>query len=395
MQPIQQKILILDANQRSALAACRSLGVNPNNTIYTADDSTKALAGHSRYSKKYAQHPSPKLNPEAFCDWLKQFVADEKIDIVYPMTEITSQLVLMNKEQLENCNIPFADYDKVMAIADKGKLVKLAKALSIPYPETHFFGNSAQFDDSFVTKYPVVLKPCLSQIWKGDHWLNSTVHIAANESELKQLLQEKEYFLEHEFMLQEFIPGNGAGIFALYNQGEPVTFFAHQRLREKPPQGGVSVLSTSAPLNPQLKDIAEKLLTATGWHGVAMVEFRIADDGTPYLMEINTRFWGSLQLSIDSGVNFPELLLRISQGEVVAPVESYKIGQRLRWVLGDLDSIYIVFKDTRFSLGEKIERLFAFFTPHPFSTRHEVNRLNDMGPAWFELKSYVKSLIGR
>lgn len=107
------------------------------------------------------------------------------------------------------------------------------------------------------------------------------------------------------FTIQSFVKGTGQGVFALFKHGSPVCYFSHRRLREKPPTGGVSVLSESAPLNQQLKESAERLLLSAKWHGVAMVEFRVAEDGTGYLMEVNPRFWGSLQLAIDSGVDFP------------------------------------------------------------------------------------------
>ena len=41
------------------------------------------------------------------------------------------------------------------------------------------------------------------------------------------------------------------------------------------------------------------------------IEFRIdSRDGVPKIMEVNPRFWGSLQLSILSGVDFPYLLYK-------------------------------------------------------------------------------------
>ena len=123
-----------------------------------------------------------------------------------------------------------------------------------------------------------------------------------------------------------------------------------------------------------------------------MVEFRIASDGTPYLMEINTRFWGSLQLAIDAGVDFPALLYRVSSGDRVAPVSDYRIGQRLRWLLGDIDSLYLTLRNQNLSLREKLKRLIEFATPHPLMTRHEINRWHDLGPAWYELKAYWREL---
>ena len=100
----------------------------------------------------------------------------------------------------------------------------------------------------------------------------------------------------------------------------PIAWFAHRRIREKPPSGGVSVLCESVAVDPMLKEYAERLLRAAEYRGVAMVEFRIGTDGRPYLMEVNARFWGSLQLAIDCGVDFPWLYYQMLMGEKVEPV---------------------------------------------------------------------------
>ncbi len=51
-----------------------------------------------------------------------------------------------------------------------------------------------------------------------------------------------------------------------------------------------------------------------------MVEFKAdARTGTPYLMEINGRFWGSLQLAIDAGVDFPAILVAAALGAPIPP----------------------------------------------------------------------------
>ncbi len=58
------------------------------------------------------------------------------------------------------------------------------------------------------------------------------------------------------------------GVFALYDKGKAVAFFAHRRLREKPPQGGVSVLSESVAVDPDLELYARKLLEHVNLHVV-------------------------------------------------------------------------------------------------------------------------------
>ena len=103
-------------------------------------------------------------------------------------------------------------------------------------------------------------------------------------------------------LLQERLVGPGVGVFACYHDGRPVALFSHRRLRERPPWGGVSVLCESAEVDPVAGEHATRLLDGIGWQGVAMVEFkRDLRDGVPKLMEINGRFWGSLQLAIDAG----------------------------------------------------------------------------------------------
>ena len=62
-----------------------------------------------------------------------------------------------------------------------------------------------------------------------------------------------------------------------------------------------------------------------------MVEFKVDPrDNTPKLMEINPRFWGSLPLSIASGVDFPYLLCKMAVDGDITPVLDYKKGVKAR-----------------------------------------------------------------
>jgi predicted ATP-grasp superfamily ATP-dependent carboligase len=387
-------ILVLDANQRSALAVVRSLGRHKHLRVLAADETVEGLAGHSKYCQGYFQCPSPRREPFAFEQWLLEFVTSNGIDWIFPVTEISSQSVLLLHQQLGACRIPFANHQTVLSLANKWGLINLAEKLGVPHPASSYFTNSAALVPDSITQFPVVLKPCLSRLRLAEGWLDTAVHVARNTDELGTLLRERPYFRDHPFMLQEFIPGKGAGIFALYDNGKPITFFAHRRLREKPPSGGVSVLSESVVPEPHMLAMARQLLDAVKWHGVAMVEFRVTPEGKAYLMEVNTRFWGSLQLAVDAGVDFPYWLYQICNGEV-PPRTNYRVGRRLRWLLGDLDSLYLTLSDRQcLSVAQKLRRIWDFLTPHPFSTRHEINRWDDLRPAWYELKTYLRALRG-
>ena len=384
-------VLVLDANQRSALAVTRSLGKSGQFSITTADATAQALAGASRYSKVYLQHPDPSLQPRGFITWAKDVTARQHFDLVMPTTEVTSQLLLSCKDELPAIELPFAPYETVMALSNKISLVELAKSLNIPVPDSQMFKNSAELVGAAVS-YPCVLKPALSHIFTGDDWIHTHVKIIHDEAGLQQELERSSYLRTTPFMLQSFIPGHGGGIFCLYNNGKAEQFFAHERLREKPPEGGVSVLSRSVPVDQELQTSARKLLDSVNWHGVAMVEFRITPEGKPYLMEVNTRFWGSLQLAVDSGVDFPLMLAKAQLGQPVASTNDYRVDQRLRWLLGDVDGLYLYLKG-RQSWMKKFMRVVSFLSIRLRHQKHEVNRLHDLMPAWLEFKQYIRALV--
>jgi CelD/BcsL family acetyltransferase involved in cellulose biosynthesis len=190
-------------------------------------------------------------------------------------------------------------------------------------------------------EFPLVVKPRQSRVRMPAGWLSTSVSYARDAEELRRDLQGRG---AHEFpvMLQECIEGPGVGVFACYHRGRPAALFSHRRIRERPPWGGVSVLSESTALDPMAQDYAVKLLDEIKWHGVAMVEFkRDRRDGVPKLMEINGRFWGSLQLAIDAGVDFPGLLVEGVQAETMPPPQPYRLGVRNRWFWGDADSLLL------------------------------------------------------
>jgi predicted ATP-grasp superfamily ATP-dependent carboligase len=200
-------------------------------------------------------------------------------------------------------------------------------------------------------------------------------------------------------LLQERIVGPGQGVFACFDRGQPIALFSHRRLREKPPSGGVSVLSESVAVPPLAREYALRLLRELGWHGVAMVEFKVdARDGTPRLMEINGRFWGSLQLAVDAGVDFPRLLLEtLGDGPPPVPAE-YRLGVRSRWFWGDVDAtlIRLFGKERRLEreAPSRLRALAQFLTFWQPGLHYENPRLSDLRPFLYETADWLKSNLG-
>ena len=66
-------------------------------------------------------------------------------------------------------------------------------------------------------------------------------------------------------------------------------------------------------------------------------------------MEINPRFWGSLQLAISAGVDFPVLYHQAALGLDVEPILNYPINKYCRW-LWPGDIFHFLSNPNRFDL---------------------------------------------
>jgi predicted ATP-grasp superfamily ATP-dependent carboligase len=387
-----EKVLILDANQRSTLAATRSLG-SKGIPVVVADETKDALAGSSKYSKDIFSYPSPYEFPEDFISTLRDEAIKRNIKLILPMTEITTHHLLKWRHRFEGFIIPFAPFQIFDLLNNKWKLFELARDLGLPTPLTYFINTSEDLSD-IIPKltFPIVIKPYRSRILFNGKWTTTSVKYATSITHLKHIIAKTEYLNTHPFLIQNYIQGEGQGIFTLYKEGAPIVFFAHRRLREKPPSGGVSVLSESYQVDPGLQQITRKILDHVLWHGPAMVEFKVASDGSPYLIEINARFWGSLQLAIYAGVDFPLLVYNLAIGKSLDNINSYKIAIKNRWLMGDLDHLYITlfhkYAMQSDSFSKKCRTLINFLNFFDRDTFFEVNRWDDMKPFVLELKNY-------
>jgi hypothetical protein len=117
-------------------------------------------------------------------------------------------------------------------------------------------------------------------------------------------------------------------------------------------------------------------------------------------MEINGRFWGSLQLAIDAGMNFPRLLFEMAAGEAVNPLDNnYRTGIMSRWLLGDLDHLLMRIFKSADSLNlppnypAKWVCILDFARSFNGATYNEIERFTDMRPALKEWVRYAGNLL--
>ena len=327
------RVFVTDGYWRKTLAAVRALG--RRGVQVTVGESTYlAPALFSRYCHCRVRTPSPVLQPSQYLDFLETYLKRHPHHVLMPMEEDTLLLLARNRERFQNItSLPCAAHHHLLFARDKLKVLRRAEDLDIPIPRTFEIDNMAEAKPlSKQLEYPVVVKPRVGSGSAGVEYVEEPAQLPAALARVFRSGQSP--------LVQERLPSEGVGIGAsfLLDQNHQVrASFIHRRLREYPVQGGPSTLRQSI-IHEQARRDGARLLESLRLVGVGMVEFKIdSRDGTAKLLEVNPRFWGSLALAVNTGVNFPYLLTLMALGLDFPAVHTYRLGHLCRWLLpGDI-----------------------------------------------------------
>ena len=392
----RERVLVLDGQTNQALACVRSLG-RAGYDVVVAATRRRPLAAWSRFSRDRFRLQGETV--AAFAE-LRRWARARGVDVVLPLTERACILCNLEREQWEGAGITVGSApDELLRLAfDKATTVEIARRSGVAVPPTRAPGSLAEARAAAQeVGFPCVVKSRYSNAWDGSRFLADPGTTYVREpGELDAAIQQHRQGDQWP-LIQGFVPGQGKGMFALFDGGRAVAWFAHERLRDVRPSGSGSSLRRSAPLDPRLLGPAERLLSAMTWHGPAMVEFR--DDGVhdPVLMEVNGRFWGSLQLTVSAGADFPQWWVAILRGRTVDRRAGYATGLTVRWLWGDVKRfLYILagapagYPGRYPTIAQGLRELFG---RQPPGTRSEAWQPDDRWPALGEWVQGVAELL--
>ena len=377
-------VLVTDGDARAALAVARSL-VARGHQVHVVASRSRSLAGVSRGVREHVVTPDPMAAPSAYAAAVVDLAREIRASVLLPVTDAAATAILDRPHPaLSTCRVPLPPFAAFHQASDKAALLPLAEAAGFAVPESILIAAPAEAPPDVLNRLtPGVLKPHRS-IGMAEGALRRYgvvpyVTAAAGAALLRAMPPGA-----FPVLAQRRIEGPGVGFFALRWEGRLVATFAHRRVREVPPSGGVSVCRESIAMPPALRAAGERLLAALSWEGVAMVECKhdLASDRY-YVIEINPRFWGSLQLAVDAGVDFPSLLIDCALGATPPPVTDYRVGLRTRWGWGELDYVYLraKFRPVGASVvGALLSALAEVVRWSPRRDRVEIFRLRDPLP---------------
>ncbi len=313
------RVIVTHSRGWHALAMVRSLG-RQGVDVYCGEEAPFAPCFFSKYCQGSFQHPSVGGDPEAFVDFMVDKVKELKPEdpnepfVLMPVHKET-WLIAEHRERFEGLvDIPLTSHANMARTHDKGKLALLADELGITIPPTRQFHD---LDDLYRAipdmTFPVFLKVREGAAGVGLKKCDTAEDLTSSFREFVDGfgLEPAEYPL-----VQDFIKGEDYCVSALFDGGRRVAMMTYHNVRVFPRGTGAGALRETVPL-PEAEASAEKMLQHLQWHGMAQLDYRVGEDGTAYLIELNPRFFGGLPQAIASGADYPWLLYRMACGEQI------------------------------------------------------------------------------
>jgi predicted ATP-grasp superfamily ATP-dependent carboligase len=302
---MKARILVTDGTHKNALSLIRDLGNEFDIDVLSHKPKWRTLCASSKHVKETLEVPSPEdLGP--YSDRILEILATGDYDFFIPVG-LQSYLASARKRdeiaRLSRCLLPSVEGMRIAA--NKDLTMTFARDIGIPIPKTVVLKDAS--DLNLVPDFPVVIKSSDSA--------GRCVRYCNNRQELEDNFSKLLRTSKTRVIAQEYVQGFGCGFYGIYKNGVLLDFFLHRRLIEFPLTGGPSAVAESY-FDQGLFENGKKLADALRWNGPIMVEFKKnPKSGRIFLIEVNPKLWGSLDLTIEAGIDVPRIILNASKSD--------------------------------------------------------------------------------
>ena len=319
-------VLIPDGNSTWALSVMNCLSQNSEYKLFVLSNKKRTGAKYSKHTAYYKYYKSTSES-----DWLEivsKEVITHHISVIIPIAEDEIRFFINNSHRLPSSVkvIPLPNINDFETAIDKHKLSVFLNQHNLPHPNFQYFNSLERyFKNKFTLNFPILIKPLHE---KGGDGITKFYIKAKLDKYLKKHSDIEDFFI------QEYIEGYDIDCSVLCKDGNVLVhtiqkgnLSGHNAFA---PQLGFEFLKNEAVLS-----VIKQLMQQLNWSGVAHIDLRYDSNTCDYkIIEINARFWGSVEGSKFAGINFPDLAIQLALNDTVEKKQFDEIQyMRLKGVL--------------------------------------------------------------
>ena len=294
----------------SGLAVIRSL--QRRGIGVTAYDCHPGSAGlHVRNLNNRYVVPCPEADESGFVEWLLQAGDEAERPVLIDLEPAALAVIDRHRAAIQERFRLVLPPSQILDIAqDKAKTAQFFAEHGLGAPTTVPVSDESDIEQ-WQAGFPAVFKPRRGKGGRGQHVVGSV-------DEALRLWRTAK-LSPGAYVLQEWVPGPVQNLCTVgmlcAPGGEPRALFSAQRLDVvQTPRIAEGVTSYVRSVRiPELLDVASRFARASGWMGMAELEFKRDERDKSYkILEINPRIWAWIALPTACGVDFPYYLYRMA-----------------------------------------------------------------------------------
>lgn len=292
-------ILIPDGEAPVLMIVLNCLSEVKGIKIHVMSDDADIPMKHSKKVFKFYYCPKTDTGAD-YINSINEITKDQEIDLIMPIFEDSIRIITKHRNLITSLNklalLPsYSNFEKAI---NKGSLTSFLETLGLPYPKSQIIKDGFKPDLSKIS-YPVLVKPIKSP---GG---GIGIEVFKEESEFLEFLNSLDS--KSNYLVQDYIEGYDIDCSVLCKNGVVLAYTI-----QKPNMHGgnkfAPQISFKFVKEDDIINQVKTLMKSLDWSGVAHLDMRFDEKTNDFkVVEINPRFWGSLEASLFAGINFPHL----------------------------------------------------------------------------------------
>jgi len=315
------RVLVSEGNSTSAREAITILGQS-GHRIEVCDPSPYCLARFSRFVRRFHRCPPLRDDPAGYLQFIESLLAAESFDVLLPTHEQGFVFARAGARLSGRAGLALPAFENYRMVHNKAGFSRLLDRLGLPQPPTRIVQSEAGLRAAL--RFPCVVKTSVGTASRGVWFVRGAGDLEDALQDLRALRLSRHGAFADEILVQDFVAGQTGKSQAVFCHGRLLGFHGYRQLATGAGGGEAIKQSESrADIRAHVAAIGEHL----GWHGALSVDYVLADDATPLLIDCNPRLVEPMSAWL-AGTDLVGSLLAVSLGQTPEPLPPGRDGVR-------------------------------------------------------------------